>query len=664
MVGGGSDSRDPREKAPLTDAELTGRVLNGRFELQEPLGQGGMGKVFKAIQTPLDRVVAVKVLSPNFPSAKDPGFEKRFQREASLTSKLRHPNTVTVIDYGKTDDGIFYIAMEFLEGHTLSQELARHGALPYPRALHITQQICRSLREAHRLGVIHRDLKPANVMLMSDHDQDLVKVLDFGLVKSFLPDGQGVVDPEITQNGTFLGSPQYMAPEQARNISDPRSDVYSLGVLLYQMLTGRPPFIGRDYLELIFQHIKEQPQRFRQVRPDLDIPPSVEAVVFKCLSKDPAERFQSMDELLEAMRASVAGSGLSGVFQASALAHGTGQYRAVGGPSTPPPQSTLHSDAIEIQLEEEVVDPRRKLLVPAAVVGGSLLLGFLGVMVFTGDGELSPDQVAQAAAAGQPAAAQPAVRALVRFRIDSIPSGAQVFLKDQPVGVTPAVIDLPANEKGVATAELTFSLEGHHPMTLVTGGAGEVVLTQPLQRRSEPRRAVAARVQGGRAVERPPGAADPAAETGDTHGSVEPAMAFEDDISPSTPMAEDRPVVAAAPAAASAPAQAAAPAVSSAPVVSQQLLQYTEGMPRPQPLLRKMPAYTSSAREARVQGLMVVKCVISTSGAVESCRVLKSVPLMERIVLDTLATWRYRPYVYEGRIHPLEYVFNIKLTPN
>jgi serine/threonine-protein kinase len=229
MVEG--DAQDPVNPKPIVDP-LLGRTLNDRFRILEPVGSGGMGKVYKAVQSPLDRVVALKVLNPNFPAERDPNFKRRFLLEASLTSKLRHPNTVTVIDYGETDDHIFYIAMEYLEGHTLSEVLHREKTLPWTRAFQIAQQICRSLREAHHLGVVHRDLKPANVMLLTDEDHDVVKVLDFGLVKSFATDGAppGV---EVTQQGTFLGSPQYMAPEQARNIADPRSDVYSLGVVLY-----------------------------------------------------------------------------------------------------------------------------------------------------------------------------------------------------------------------------------------------------------------------------------------------------------------------------------------------------------------------------------------------------------------------------------------------
>src|SRR5262249_40008896 len=152
--------------------------------------------------------------------------------EASLTSKLRHPNTIQIIDYGEVGDDIFYIAMEYLEGTTLSTLLARDGRIPWPRALNIGQQMARSLREAHRNGVIHRDLKPANVMLVHEEpDHDLVKVLDFGLVKAYREDGPVLkADAEITQAGVILGSALYMAPEQAHGQGDPRSDVYALGV--------------------------------------------------------------------------------------------------------------------------------------------------------------------------------------------------------------------------------------------------------------------------------------------------------------------------------------------------------------------------------------------------------------------------------------------------
>ncbi|WP_157601357.1 serine/threonine protein kinase, partial [Stigmatella aurantiaca] len=161
-----SDASAGGAPPPMVDP-LLGRVLNERFKIVEALGAGGMGRVYKAIQSPLDRMVALKILNPQYGQDKDPGFQRRFFLEANVTAKLRHPNTITIIDYGKTDDGIYYIAMEYLEGLTLSQLLTQTGPLPWPRALSIAQQIARSLREAHKVGLIHRDLKPANVMILN-----------------------------------------------------------------------------------------------------------------------------------------------------------------------------------------------------------------------------------------------------------------------------------------------------------------------------------------------------------------------------------------------------------------------------------------------------------------------------------------------------------------
>src|SRR5256885_13043720 len=280
-------------------APLLGRVLNDRYRILEVIGHGGMGRVYKALQAPLDRLVALKILGAGHD--RDPNFYKRFFLEASVTAKLTHPNTITLYDYGRTDDGIFFIAMEFLDGRTLSQTIQSEGALAQERVIHIAQQICRSLREAHALGIIHRDLKPANVMLLRQQDDhDFVKVLDFGLVKFFSGEGP---ENDITNAGTFMGSPHYIAPEQARNQGpDQRCDIYSLGVLLYQMLTGKVPFTAPNPVDIILKHLHEAPVPPRQVRPDLPIDPQMESIVLRCLPKDRADRFQSMDELLGSLK--------------------------------------------------------------------------------------------------------------------------------------------------------------------------------------------------------------------------------------------------------------------------------------------------------------------------------------------------------------------------
>ena len=274
---------------------LLGRVINDRYKIIEQIGHGGMGRVYKALQSPLDRVVALKVLGAGHD--RDPNFYKRFFLEASVTAKLTHPNTITLYDYGRTDDGIFFIAMEYLAGRTLSAAMQGDGPLAQERVIHIAQQICRSLREAHALGIIHRDLKPANVILLRQHDDhDFVKVLDFGLVKFFSGENP---EGDITNAGTFMGSPHYIAPEQARNQNpDQRCDIYSLGVLLYHMLTGRVPFTAQAPVDIILKHLHEPPVPPRELRPDLNLHPELEAVVLKCMAKPREERFQSMDELL------------------------------------------------------------------------------------------------------------------------------------------------------------------------------------------------------------------------------------------------------------------------------------------------------------------------------------------------------------------------------
>src|SRR3954467_12020853 len=267
---------------PVSDAHITetdplvGRVINERHKIVEQIGHGGMGRVYKALQAPLDRLVALKVLGAGHD--RDPNFYKRFFLEASVTAKLTHPNTITLYDYGRTDDGVFYIAMEFLHGRTLSLAMQQDGTLLQDRVIHIAQQICRSLREAHALGIIHRDLKPANVMLLRQHDDhDFVKVLDFGLVKFFATDNP---ETDITNAGTFMGSPHYIAPEQARNQGpDQRCDIYSLGVLLYHMLTGRVPFTAAAPVDIILKHLHEAPVPPRELRPELDIAPPLQEIV-------------------------------------------------------------------------------------------------------------------------------------------------------------------------------------------------------------------------------------------------------------------------------------------------------------------------------------------------------------------------------------------------
>jgi eukaryotic-like serine/threonine-protein kinase len=699
MVGG--DSQDPRN--PSADP-LIGRTLNGRFSIIEPLGVGGMGKVYRALQAPLERVVALKVLNPSLATSRDPGFQKRFLREASLTSKLRHPNTVTVIDYGQTDDGIFYIAMEYLEGRTLGQVLQQQGALPWGRALSVTQQICRSLREAHNLGVVHRDLKPANIILLNEADQDLVKVLDFGLVKSIAPASEGPVGPEVTQNGTFLGSPQYMAPEQARNVADARSDVYSLGVVLYQMLMGRPPFVSKDHIELIFAHYKEAPPFFSALRPDLAIPQEIEALVRRCLEKDPARRFQTMDEVLEGLRvANMAAGGHSGIFKQSVSSSGqysqptSGQYNSptgsgqFGSPTgsgqyASPSSSGQHSQpmfasaagggsdlAVDINVDDEARARKRKVIA-GAVVGLCVLLGFGAVLVLGGskepeerkpnltqvagagevtvEGEGGPTRVASAVEPG----ADPSKGPPVRFRLMSQPSGARVYYRGRERGTTPFVLEIPASDEGSVTAELTFAMDGYQAETVITGGSGEVVLMQKLQKRP-PTPTVSTRSYGGGRVEQAVASSAPAAVVPASASSA-PAPAPAAVAAPATPAPDTASLVAAGIGSLSSSGSA-----QKAPT-GDVILPFGEGMSPPQILQEGKPVqYTREAIAAKIEGTMIVKCTITVKGRVENCRVIKGLPHMEKVVVESLKSRVYAPITFQGRPVAVDFTYNMRLVP-
>ncbi|MBL8938611.1 MAG: serine/threonine protein kinase [Archangium sp.] len=496
------------------DDPLLGKVLSGRFQIVEPLGVGGMGRVYKAIQQPLDRIVALKVLNPRYDGTRDPGFERRFFLEASMTAKLKHPNTITVHDYGRTDEGIYFIAMEYLEGETLQQVLTRDGPMPWQRALAVGAQVARSLREAHKLGLVHRDLKPANVMLLSEGTGgDAVKVLDFGLVKAFASDLMQKSDTELTQAGVLLGSPLYMAPEQARSETDQRTDIYSLGVLLFQCIAGRPPFQGKDSIDIIVKHVKEKPPELKSFRPEL--PDEVNALVMKCLEKQPAARYQSMDELLVAMQQAVTGQGISGLFidprtysnpMAPTTASPSQANRApsstrvkIASPSELDPSATKSQrgaqeiPSLEVEITESGTHPGGKSKAPliigvvALVIVGVAVGGFIAVKS-SGKADpvvVKPPPVVEPVKPVEPVVVTPpATPVEVVFDIESEPAGATVTRDGAVVGTTPFALTMSRSDEAPARAELVFSLEGFVPTTMVAqGSSGHVPVKSTLTRK-------------------------------------------------------------------------------------------------------------------------------------------------------------------------------------
>ncbi|PID38265.1 MAG: hypothetical protein CSB49_06455 [Proteobacteria bacterium] len=288
----------PEDGSPLEDRDpLLGTQLLGQFELQKVCGKGSMGTVYKAWQATMERYVAIKVLRRDLQD--ETQIAKRFLREARAAARLSHPNIIAVYLVGQMDDERPFIVMEYVEGESLDDLARREGVLPPVRALHIVRQIASALCEAHGHDIIHRDLKPANILLTHKRTSpDVVKVVDFGIAKILCDEDE----TQLTQTGAIFGTPYYLSPEQAAGADlDPRCDIYSLGVILFRLLTGRIPFESTSGMEVLIQHLKQPPPRPRDLVSS--IPPAIERLVLRALEKDRDERWSSADELLRALEA-------------------------------------------------------------------------------------------------------------------------------------------------------------------------------------------------------------------------------------------------------------------------------------------------------------------------------------------------------------------------
>jgi len=278
----------------------------GQYHLRERIGSGGMGDVFLAEHEMLKRPCVIKLIRPD--KVGDEAILARFQREVQATARLSHWNTVEILDYGRTEDGTFYYVMEYLPGMTLADMVGRHGPLPPERAVYLLLQVCDALGEAHEAGLVHRDVKPENVVVAQRGGvYDVAKILDFGLVEPITDQRS----PHRSTEGFITGSPLFMSPEQAAGsvVADSRTDVYSLGAVTYYLLTGRPPFTTSSLIELVDAHTYVQPAPPSRHNPA--VPGDLEQVVLKCLAKDPADRFQDMSQLSDALSQCQAAEGWS-----------------------------------------------------------------------------------------------------------------------------------------------------------------------------------------------------------------------------------------------------------------------------------------------------------------------------------------------------------------
>jgi len=516
MASGEADvGRDDQAK----DA-FVGTVVNGRFHIVERIARGGMASVYFATQVPLSRPVAIKVVRC-VDAGSEEDFRRRFLREASILAQLQHPNIVTLLDYGPITDRSeehYFMAMEYLRGETLAKRFRRSGRLSIEESIRIARQIGRGLREAHRRGFIHRDLKPSNIMLVPEDDKnDIVKLVDFGIGKIVATRTEVPVNSdseEMTRVGLLLGSPRYMSPEQIR--SEPvelRTDLYGLGVILFQALTGRLPFEGRTEVEVLIAHCSVSPPELSDVCPDRFYPQSLSRLVRSLLEKQAKNR-PTVEEFLEQL-AGIEEEVFGNVSLAGPTLQGTGLVPPSLRAATPKglfSQNTTSQSSWSLSSEggmgemdvtpalatalppvSQPVSRRTTRIVTVVTVSIVLLVAALvwfsakpsspGTRVVSAPGNgpdiasipspagapnlptLSVTRALQAEATGA-AGAEPAAFTL---HIDSVPSEATVTEDGKLVGVTPMALTIERRSVSSGPRRFLVKHEGYAPFTLEQG---------------------------------------------------------------------------------------------------------------------------------------------------------------------------------------------------
>src|SRR5262252_3957165 len=276
---------------------LLGQTLAGKYRIESLIKRGGMGAVYRGKHVLMDKTVAIKVLKPSL--AGDDAVVARFSREAKAASRISHPHAVSVTDFGESENGVVFLVMEYLDGQTLKEVIKSDGPMTLARTTEIIRQVAGALDAAHEQGVIHRDLKSDNIMLSKTNGGEWAKVLDFGIAKIQQPEGGRDID--ITAANLVIGTPQYMSPEQCSQSGpiDARSDVYSLGIIVYEMLAGRVPFTGESPTVIMMKQVQDEPPVITEARPD--VPVAVAQIISRALAKTPADRFQSAGALSQAL---------------------------------------------------------------------------------------------------------------------------------------------------------------------------------------------------------------------------------------------------------------------------------------------------------------------------------------------------------------------------
>jgi eukaryotic-like serine/threonine-protein kinase len=466
---GASGSGDGHQSQNSLSAAVVGTVVGGRYYVRRLCGEGGMGRVYEAEHTDIGKRVALKILHPAY--SQTPDLVERLRREARAASKISHPNVVDVTDSGTTPDGAFFFVMEYLEGIELGELVFKEGRLDLRRALHIAGQVCRALQAAHEVNVIHRDLKPENVLiLLRDGQKDFVKVLDFGIAKSGElddeKDSHGRSPRRLTHPGMTMGTPEYMAPEQAAGRpADPRSDIYAAGGLLYEMLSGKPPYEGSNFMEILHKKANSLPAPLSTLRDD--VPPALDALITRTLAKDPAARPQSMDELGRALLE------IGGLISPSLAKIDLGSVDLV----TPSPSSGRQGSAVHST--SALLTRLRTLERKKVAVAAGGLLGLLIAFLAVGGG------VSRRSARAVPVTSAPAVSAVpqaVAPPAPVVPSGAVAAPVEPAVPAAEEEEATPAVEKEAPAKEAPPRRTGKAPRAAVSSAAENKRLLQDGER--------------------------------------------------------------------------------------------------------------------------------------------------------------------------------------
>ena len=481
---GSQGTMSPAAGGPLVHKDpLIGHILDGRYNIEKVLGEGGMGIVYKATHATLGKTLAVKVLRPEV--SKNEEIVARFRQEAQSASAIGNQHIIDISDFGSLPDGSTYFVMEFLTGKSLTEALK--DRFDTKRTINVAKQLCNALGSAHEIGIVHRDLKPDNVQLIErGGSRDFVKVLDFGIAKV------GGAGSKLTQAGQVFGTPHYMSPEQCAGTNvDHRTDIYALGVILYEMACGFVPFDADNLMGILTKHLYEEPIRPSELPPPTNVPSALEAVIMKCLAKKVDQRYQSMADVAADLDA--ISFGLTPMAVAEQVSRNTGTQN-MGNAADP-------TSGMTISVGQPVV-PTNKSTLPIVIgIAAVVLIGGGAAMMMGGNkpaADPNVNVVTPAVAAPAPAptpapapeptpepiAAPPSTPVeapAAKVTISSEPSGAEVYLNGALLGNTPFTLEKP---KGSDKLELELRESGYLEQTVTIAALTADSVTLSLKKRS------------------------------------------------------------------------------------------------------------------------------------------------------------------------------------